>query len=85
MVLIRPKTVSLLGLPLYTLPTPETIDVAISSSSSVPTLLTQYVKLKVTSLDGQWMSRTIFAVVAPGLCMPIILGLVVVGHCSAWQ
>jgi reverse transcriptase-like protein/integrase-like protein/chromodomain-containing protein len=82
MVLIRPDAVSQLGLPLFELPEPESVDVAISSSSTVPKILTHYVKLRTTSIDGQWTSRLIFAIVAPGLCMPIILGLPFLTHNS---
>ena len=75
MVLIRPETVHKLALPTFLLPTPETIDVAVSSSSSTKKTLTHFVKFKATSLDGLWTSRTVYAVIAPGLCMPIIFGL----------
>jgi hypothetical protein len=75
MVLIRPETVSQLGLQTFTLPEPELIDVAISSSTSTQKKLLHYVKFKATSLDGLWTSRTVIAIVAPGLCMPIIFGL----------
>ena len=75
MVLIRLQVVSQLRLAVFPLPTPETINVAISSSTSVPKVLSEYVKIRVTSFDGQWTSRIIFAVIAPGLCMPVILGL----------
>ena len=82
MVLIRPETCSQLGLELFPLPKPELIDIAISSSTSVPKTLSHFVKIKVTSLDGQWTSCTIFAIIAPGLCMPIILGLPFLIHNS---
>jgi hypothetical protein len=75
MVLIRPETVKQLGLASFPLPQPETIDVAISSSGSTKKTLSHFVKFKATSLDGLWTSRTVFAIIAPGLCMPIIFGL----------
>ena len=75
MVLIRPDTVKLLGLPSFSLPHPEQVDVAISSSKSTKKILSHFVKFKATSLDGLWTSRTIIAIIAPGLCMPIIFGL----------
>jgi hypothetical protein len=75
MVLIRPETVAQLGLEIFTLPQPEIIDVAISSSASTKKTLSQYVKFKATSLDGLWTSRTVYAIIAPGLCMPVIFGL----------
>ena len=75
MVLIRPDTVQNLALPTFLLPEPEVIDVAVSSSSSTQKTLTHFVKFKATSLDGLWTSRTVYAIIAPGLCMPVIFGL----------
>jgi hypothetical protein len=75
MILICPETVNKLGLTPIPLPEPEIVDVAISSSSSTKKTLSHFVKFKTTSLDGQWTSRTVFAIIAPGLCMPIIFGL----------
>ena len=43
-------------------------------------LLLSYVEFKVTSLDGQWTSRNFFAIITPGLCMPLILGLPFLEH-----
>ena len=80
MVLVHPKTVEKLGLPIFPLPHPEQIDVAISSSKSTKQLLSHYVKFKATSLDGLWTSRTIRAIIAPNLCMPIIFGLPFLEH-----
>jgi hypothetical protein len=75
MVLIRPETVKQLGLSSFPLPRPEEVDVAISSSTSSKRILSHFVKFKATSLDGLWTSRTVYAIIAPGLCMPIIFGL----------
>jgi Aspartyl protease len=75
MVLIRPETVKKLGLPALLLPQPEIIDVAVSSSSSTKKALTHYIKFKATSYDGLWTSKTVYAIITPGLCMPIVFGL----------
>ena len=75
MVFIRPDTVTKLGLPSYPLPQPEVVDVAISSSTTTQKTLSHFVKFKATSLDGLWTSRTVYAIITPGLCMPIIFGL----------
>ena len=75
MVLIRPDTVQKLSLPTFLLPKPEVIDVAVSSSSSTKKTLTHFVKFKAMSLDRIWTSRTVYAIIAPGLCMPVIFGL----------
>lgn len=37
--------------------------------------LAHFVKFRLTSLDGLWTSHLVSAFVAPGLCVPIILGL----------
>jgi len=75
LVLIHPDTVSRLGLPVLSLPEPEVVNIVISSSSSQPMSLSEYVEFKVTSLDGQWTSHKFFAIITPRLCMPLILGL----------
>jgi hypothetical protein len=43
-------------------------------------MLTDYVKLTVTTIDNAWTSGTVCAIIAPGLCMPIILGLPFLEH-----
>ena len=75
MVLICPETVKQLGLPTFPLPNTEEVDVAISSAQSTRKTLSHFVKFKATLLDGLWTSCTVIAIVAPGLCMPIIFGL----------
>ena len=37
--------------------------------------LYKYVRLLLTSLDAIWTSKTVKALITPGLCMPVILGL----------
>ena len=79
MVLIRPDIVSQLGLPIFTLPEPESVEVAISFSKAGVTQkkqsLVQYVKIRPYSHDSVFHSRTLHAIVCPGLCMPLIFGL----------
>ena len=76
-VLIRPEVVQKLGLPVYQLDKPESIDVAIDSSNKAkkPQELSEYVLLAVSSLDHAFHAKTVRALVTPGLCMPVILGL----------
>ena len=64
MVLIQPELVAKLKLCIFQLCKPEIVNVAISTTTKKITL-SSYVKI----------SHTIFAVIAPGLCMPIIFGL----------
>ena len=42
--------------------------------------LTEWVKLSVTTQDGQWTSCIVHALVAPHLCTSIILGLLFLSH-----
>ena len=74
LILIRPELVNWLGLKKHDLPEPELVDVAFNSQQK-KTKLYQYVKLSLTSLDSSWTSHTVRAVITPGLCAPIILGL----------
>jgi len=80
LVLICPDTVAKLGLPVLLLPEPENVDIVISSSASKSMCPSQYVEFKVMSLDGIWTSHKTFAVIAPGLCMLLILGLPFLEH-----
>jgi len=75
LVLICPELINQLGLKKYRLHKPETIDVMFGNKKKQGTELYNYVKLSVTSLDSQWTSCTVRALVTPGLCAPIILGL----------
>ncbi|CAA7264090.1 unnamed protein product [Cyclocybe aegerita] len=68
LVLIRPELVDSLGLERLKLPVPETVDVAIKSLKEKRKIeLDEFVKITVTSLDGRWTSRTVHAIIAPGL------------------
>jgi Aspartyl protease len=74
-VLIHPDTVSELQLERFKLKKPEKVSVAISDKKKETMTLINYVKFSVTSLDNAWTSKPIFAIIAPGLCLPLILGL----------
>jgi hypothetical protein len=54
---------------------PETIDVAMSDSSTSKKTLTEYVHLHCISTDSRWTSNTVHTLIAPGLCAPVILEL----------
>ena len=73
MIFIRPDLVEKLDLHAFRLSTPENISVAINTKQPAP--LTHYVHITVSSYDGRFKSKALNAVIAPGLCMPIILGL----------
>ena len=75
-VLIHPDLVTKLGLPLSLLETPEIVNIALDSpTDKSKKTLTHFVNFQLTLLDGVFASRKVSAFVAPGLCMPIILGL----------
>ncbi|KAF8800955.1 hypothetical protein BYT27DRAFT_7262510 [Phlegmacium glaucopus] len=65
MVLIHPELVAKLNLPIFTLPNPKLIDIAISTSHKKQISLSTFVKLSATSLYGQWTSHTVYAIIAP--------------------
>ncbi|EDR02067.1 reverse transcriptase-RNase H-integrase [Laccaria bicolor S238N-H82] len=83
LVLIRPELAAELGLKKYRLREPEIVDVALKNSESNHRCeLSKYVKLSFTSLDARWTSRKVKAIIAPGLCAPVILGLPFLQHNS---
>ena len=74
LVLVRPDLVSLLRLTAIPLPNPERISVAVGATER-PDPITHYVVLQPRSLDKVFLSKPMHAVVAPGLCLPLILRL----------
>jgi hypothetical protein len=75
LVLINPMLVEKLGLHRFLLHKPQTVNVALSDDRKVPRSLTEYVNLKCVSKDQSYTSTTVRALIAPGLCAPVILGL----------
>ncbi|KAG2737970.1 hypothetical protein P692DRAFT_20760211, partial [Suillus brevipes Sb2] len=73
LVLIDEALVSKLGLRRRLLPKPVPVTLALSQDEQ-SFLLSHFVKLSCTSLDGQYTSRTVRAVIAPNLCTPLLLG-----------
>ena len=74
MVLIHPDVATRLALPKFPLSNPKQVNVAMVTSQKIEKL-THYITLEPSSLDGLFSSHPLHAVIAPGLCMPIILGL----------
>ena len=75
-VLIRDDLVDNLKLCRWKLHEPMNISLAVSDSENrVVTTLTEWVKLKLFDRNNLWSSRTVHAVVTPGLCTDVILGL----------
>ena len=74
MVFICADTVSKYQLPIFPLPKPELVSIAIIAKK-IATELTHYTKLSVRSRDAVFQSNIMHAVIVQHLCMPIILGL----------
>jgi hypothetical protein len=74
MVLIHPDIVTRLALPTFPLEKPEQVNIAMGSPNQIEQL-THYIIIEPASLDGLFILHCIHAVIAPGLCMSIILGL----------
>ena len=75
LVLICLELVTELGLKKYCLHDPKIIDVTFNNDKKQKKKLYNCVKLALTSLDSQWTSCTMKALIMPGSCMPIILRL----------
>jgi hypothetical protein len=80
-VLIREELVNTLGLRRRLLPVPEDVELAMQTSKKkVVVKLTEYVKLQLYDPNCWWSSKTVRAIIAPGLCSPVILGLPFLSH-----
>jgi hypothetical protein len=81
LVLICPDIVEKLGLPTFSLPTPEPIAVAIKDSKEKEKMiLSKFVILEPTLLDRTWTSCRVCALITPNLCMPMIFSLPFLSH-----
>jgi hypothetical protein len=79
LVLIRPETVTDLGLKIRKLKTPQCATVAINSQRHT-FHLADYVVLSLSSLNNAWTSRPVRALIAADLCINILLGLPFLKH-----
>jgi hypothetical protein len=79
LVLIRPETVADLALPIRKLETPISVTLALEGKKTV-SVFHDYVYLQLASGNNEWMSKTVRALVAPGLCSNILLGLPFLTH-----
>ncbi|KAJ4480367.1 hypothetical protein C8R41DRAFT_724973, partial [Lentinula lateritia] len=81
--LIHPDLVCRLGLSRRILKKPEPVCAAFQSGSNQSIApLTEYVLLKVSSVDGSFTSRNVPFVIAPNLCTQLLLGLPWLTHNS---
>lgn len=74
MVLIRPNLVTRLNSASHPLEKAEQVNVTLGSADQI-TQLTHFVIISLSSLDLCFRLKPLHAIIAPGLCMPIILGL----------
>ena len=80
LVLIRPETVTDLGLPIRRLREPVSVTLALNNEPKEVRHFWEYVSLSLSSLNNAWSSRPVRAIVAPGLCSNILLGLPFLVH-----
>jgi hypothetical protein len=80
LLLIRPETVTDLGLPIRRLHKPVTVTVALNHDPDALTELWDYVSLSLSSLNNAWSSKPVRALIAPGLCSNVLLGLPFLVH-----
>jgi hypothetical protein len=74
-VMIKPEFADSLGLTRVPLHKPMEVTLAMDSGEAERTFkLVESVSIKLYSVDSSWASKTVCAVVAPGLCTSIILG-----------
>jgi hypothetical protein len=73
-VLIDEALVDRLGLRRHRLNRSMEVSVALQGDSKTSFSLFEYVKLACSSVDSRWTSRVVRALVAPGLCTPLLLG-----------
>jgi hypothetical protein len=79
LVLIRPETVADLALPIRKLEQPISVTLALEGKKTITTLH-DYVHLQLASTNNEWSSKTVRALIAPGLCTNILLGLPFLTH-----
>ena len=79
LVLIRPEVVADLGLPVQRLKNPVAVSLALNGVNTT-TFLDNCVTLSVSTVNNAWTSRLVTTIIAPGLCMNILLGLPFLTH-----
>ena len=80
-VFISEQLADSLGLRCRQLPKPETVEMAMNTGTGKSELvLRDWVKLKFRDPSSFWSSKSVRAIIAPGLCAPVILGLPFLSH-----
>ena len=80
LVLIDQRLTSKLGLHVCALPRAMPVTMAMSGEGKDPFLLTHYVQLSCLSLDEHFCSKSVCALLALNLCMPLLLGMPFLSH-----
>jgi len=74
-VLIEPSLANRLGLKRQKLPIPKHVEMAVGTGKSKESFMfDEWVPLSIVSSDQSWTSRTCRAILAPNLCVPLLLG-----------
>ena len=73
-VLISPDFADRIGLICCKLPEPKTVIMAVGGEKREEFVFKEYGKLSVFLSDQVWSSRSCKAIIAPNLCVPVILG-----------
>ena len=68
LILIRPETVTDLGLPIRKLKEPVSVTLALNNNPDAIKEFSDYVFLSLSSLNNAWSSKPVRALIAPGLC-----------------
>ena len=76
MVPVWPDLVSQLKLHVIPLQCPECISIAVDANEQ-PLTITHYIKLNPMSMDHLFVSKPVHAIIAPNLCVPLILGHII--------
>ncbi|KAL6310447.1 hypothetical protein BKA93DRAFT_820868 [Sparassis latifolia] len=80
-VLIHDDYVRQLSLRWHKLPVPKFIEMAMADGDKkVVIKLSEYIRLSLHDPSSHWSARTVHAIIAPGLCSPVILGLPFLSH-----
>jgi hypothetical protein len=80
-VLISEEYAAILGLHRERLPEPYTAELTMENNGQkVEVTSSKYVKLQLHDPSSYWSSKTACAIIAPGLCSPMILGLPFLSH-----
>ena len=75
-VLISEEYIAKLGLRRRCLIEPYAVELAVEKNGQkVDIEFSDYVKVQLHDPSGYWTSRSVHAIIAPGLCAPMILGL----------